>query len=883
MKSGRFTKTKLLAILALAIGLSVICFVEYLGLFTGINNHIYDLAFRIRGPRHPSDSIVIAAIDEKSLARLGRWPLDRRYYAELLEKAEQARAIGFDLILAEPSESDPVLRMAIQRHGRVIVPAHIESSRGIRYPAFPLSAGRLGHVHVEQDIDGIARNVFHTLMIKDHSLSSFADAMQQTVTGRPQIPVSHQYLRSLPEGEIQQSSMMKINYYGPPGTFQQISLADIIDGRFPVSFFQDKLVLVGVTAAGLEERILTPFTDQRDGMPGVEVHANILNNLLSGNDLRDAGSLTRRLTAFLLCFVLLFLLLFHKPGGVKPVVWWLLCMLAITSAVMMLLFTDIHLWYAPSLLYFSVTFTFVVGYMYRLEDIKDKLLQSTEDWEDTFGTIDDAIVILDRSCGLIRLNTAAQRSYEADFFRPFCLAFMRRCEQVVEGSGEGRVRGQRLREESATEEIFDPGADRYLELRSLPRFDEHDDLAGMILVIRDINGKKKAEAEQKKMQAQLLQSQKMEAIGHLAGGIAHDFNNMLTAIIGYGSLLGMAVDRDSELRPYIDQIMSSAEKSAGLTRQLLAFSRKQPLAPRETNLNDLIRGIEKLLGRIIGEDIELKTHMTGQEVHVMADPGQVEQVLMNLCANARDAMPNGGLLSISTETLHLDEAAAKTRDLTIPGIYVLISVTDTGSGMDEQTRQKIFEPFFTTKEPGKGTGLGLSIVYGVIKQHNGSIMVYSEPDKGTTFRIYLPVLATTTVEAVQVEMAVPVGGTETILIAEDSEEVRRLTKRMLEGFGYTVIEAVDGEDCLRKFAASGEDIQLVILDVIMPRMSGKEAGDEIRRINPQMKILYTSGYTADIVARKGILEEGTDFISKPATPHDLLSRVRTILDTKTGP
>src|SRR5208283_2682292 len=384
--------------------------------------------------------------------------------------------------------------------------------------------------------------------------------------------------------------------------------------------------------------------------------------------------------------------------------------------------------------------------------------------------------------------------------------------------------------------------------------------------------------EKQKLEMQLFQSQKMEAIGQLAGGVAHDFNNILTAIIGYGSLLNIKLGKDSELKPFVDQILSSAEKSTNLTRQLLDFSRKQEIAPKETDLNELIKGMEKLLLRLIGEDIELKTQLAGKNLTAMVEPGQIEQVLMNLSTNARDSMPDGGLLSIGTDTVELDESYIKGHDMEKPGKYALMSLTDTGKGMDEKTQQKIFEPFFTTKELGKGTGLGLSIVYGIIKQHGGNITVYSEPGKGTTFRIYLPLIATKIEEAKKTEIVTPRGGTETILLTEDNEEVRVLSKKVLEEFGYKVIDAVDGEDAINKFKENKDSIQLILIDVIMPKKSGKEAIDEIRKIKPGVKVLFTSGYTSDIVSRKGILEEGVDFISKPVTPYKLLAKIREILD-----
>lgn len=406
-----------------------------------------------------------------------------------------------------------------------------------------------------------------------------------------------------------------------------------------------------------------------------------------------------------------------------------------------------------------------------------------------------------------------------------------------------------------------------------------DDFNAMIGHIEDRNiERKRTETERQKLEAQLLQAQKMEAIGHLAGGIAHDFNNMLQAIIGYASLLDMRVEEDSPLKTYVAEILNSSEKSADLTKQLLAFSRKQIISPKQIDLNQLIQGMEKMLGRLIGEDVEFETYLANRDLSVVVDPGQIGQVLMNLCTNARDAMPDGGHLSISTEAVQLGEDYIAANIIEKPGMYALISVTDTGVGMDDETRQKIFDPFFTTKEVGRGTGLGLSMAYGIIRQHNGHINVYSEMGKGSTFRIYLP-LSETVGEVTEAAAAtMPRGGKETILVAEDNEEVRGLIRSVLEGFGYTVITAGDGEEALHKFRENEDRIKLVILDVIMPRKNGKEVYDEITRTNPGMKVLFSSGYTADVISTKGVLEGKMDFISKPVTPHDLLNKIREILD-----
>ncbi|MBI5633665.1 MAG: response regulator [Nitrospirae bacterium] len=406
-----------------------------------------------------------------------------------------------------------------------------------------------------------------------------------------------------------------------------------------------------------------------------------------------------------------------------------------------------------------------------------------------------------------------------------------------------------------------------------------DDFNSMIGHIEDRNlERQRTETERQKLEAQLLQAQKMEAIGHLAGGIAHDFNNMLQAIIGYASLLDMRIEQNSPLKSYVAEILNSSEKSADLTKQLLAFSRKQVISPKQIDLNQLIKGMEKMLVRLIGEDVEFETYLVNRELSVVVDPGQIGQVLMNLCTNARDAMPDGGHLSISTETVQLGEDYIAANIIEKPGLYALISVTDTGVGMDEETKQKIFDPFFTTKEVGKGTGLGLSIAYGIIKQHNGHISVYSELGKGTTFRIYLPLSEAMSKATEAAAATAPRGGKETVLVAEDNEEVRGLIRSVLEGFGYTVITAVDGEDALHQFRENEDRIKLVILDVIMPKKNGKEVYDEIIKTKPQMKVLFSSGYTADVISTKGVLEGKMDFISKPVTPHDLLIKIREILD-----
>jgi PAS domain S-box-containing protein len=406
------------------------------------------------------------------------------------------------------------------------------------------------------------------------------------------------------------------------------------------------------------------------------------------------------------------------------------------------------------------------------------------------------------------------------------------------------------------------------------------------LVIRDEAGKAVRVigmnmdiTERKHTEEQLLQAQKMEAVGQLAGGVAHDFNNILTAIYGYCSILQKKMGNDSPFRSDIDHIYVAAEKAANLTRSLLAFSRKQIMSPKKVNLNEIVMNVGKMLSRIIGEDILLKTACTGKPLRVLADSGQIEQVLMNLAANARDAMPSGGTLTIATGVEEIDESFIHEYGYGDAGSYVVLSVSDTGKGMDNETRKKIFEPFFTTKEVGKGTGLGLSIVYGVIKQHNGYINVYSEPDEGTTFRIYLPQVydedADTGKEALPEH---PRMGSETVLLAEDDESIRELAGSILRQYGYDVILAHDGEDAVEKFKAGKEKIAAIVMDMIMPRKSGKEAYEEIRKIRPNVRILFMSGYSPDLLHDRGLSASGEEVLLKPIHPLDLVRKVRAVLD-----
>lgn len=413
------------------------------------------------------------------------------------------------------------------------------------------------------------------------------------------------------------------------------------------------------------------------------------------------------------------------------------------------------------------------------------------------------------------------------------------------------------------------GKKRWFETIRAPVFALDDSIIGTTGISRDIT-------ERRKLEYQLRQAQKMEAVGQLAGGIAHDFNNVLNVILGFGKLVQDRARGDPALADNINEVLAAAKRAANLTRRLLIFSRRQPMEMRPVDINKTIADLEKMLARLIGEDITLALRLTEEKMIVLADSVQIEQVLMNLATNARDAMPKGGGLTISTAAKEIDDDYIKANGYGKAGRYVLISVTDTGGGMDSDTQSKIFEPFFTTKGMARGTGLGLSIAYGIIEQHNGYLRVISEVGRGTTFSILLPIVMEEIATTGEAETPVR-GGTETILVAEDDPSLRKLETITLESFGYTVITAADGEEAIWKFMENKDRIMMVIFDMIMPKKSGREAYDEIKRIRPDVKSLFATGYTPDIITQQQIHPE-IELINKPVAPKDLLRKVREVLD-----
>jgi two-component system, cell cycle sensor histidine kinase and response regulator CckA len=400
---------------------------------------------------------------------------------------------------------------------------------------------------------------------------------------------------------------------------------------------------------------------------------------------------------------------------------------------------------------------------------------------------------------------------------------------------------------------------------------QYDGTSAVLCVLVDVT-------DRRHLEEQFRQSQKMEAVGMLAGGVAHDFNNLLTIITGYSQLLLIGLPEDDDRRHSAEQIIKAGERAAALTRQLLAFSRRQVLQPRVLELNKLVGSLGQMLQRLIGEDVELRLNLNEDLGRVNADPGQLEQVIMNLVVNARDAMPKGGILTLETANVRLDTGYTGRHISVEPGIYVMLAVSDTGHGMDEATRKRLFEPFFTTKEQGKGTGLGLSTVFGIIKQSGGSLEVYSVPGQGTSVKVYLPRIDQAAVAEAGDTAPRSRRGSETILLVEDEEMVRTLVRETLQREGYRVLEASGPVEARSISDAYRGPIHLLITDVVMPKQSGREMAEVLYRQRPDMRILYMSGYTDNAIVNSGILEREAAFLQKPFSPQTLAHKVRDVIE-----
>ncbi len=499
-------------------------------------------------------------------------------------------------------------------------------------------------------------------------------------------------------------------------------------------------------------------------------------------------------------------------------------------------------------------------------DVLDNLLEGCQvvgfDWRYVY--VNDAVVAQGRLKKEELLGRTMMECYPGIDATPM-FARLRRCMT------------ERKHDRMENEFTFPDGSKGWFDLRFVPVPE------GTCILSFDVTGQKRAAAAATRTEAQLYQAQKMEAIGRLAGGVSHDFNNVLSVVLSYTGLLLADMKSDDPLRADLEEIRRAGERAADLTRQLLAFSRQQVIQPRVVDLNQVLAGMDRMLGRLLGADVEVTVLARARLGKVKADPGQIEQIVMNLVVNARDAMPRGGKLTIQTKNVDLDEPYVSEHYGVRSGPYVMLGVSDTGVGMDKETVAQLFEPFFTTKEKGRGTGLGLSIVFGIVKQSGGHIWVYSEPGRGTTFKVYLP----RTDEPADRPSSIPPsvdGGrsSETILMVEDDEQVRTVARGILRRAGYTVLDAPGAGEALLVVEQYAARIDLLMTDVVLPRMSGPQLVERIRASRPDIAVLFMSGYTDEASTQHGLLDSGVEFVQKPITPAALVRKVREVLGARRG-
>ncbi|MBI5849386.1 MAG: PAS domain S-box protein [Nitrospirae bacterium] len=506
---------------------------------------------------------------------------------------------------------------------------------------------------------------------------------------------------------------------------------------------------------------------------------------------------------------------------------------------------------------------------------EDALKKSSEEWRITFDSTKDMMLMLDEAFNVIRLNRATATFLDRPYRKIIGLSIFELFPNMDIKPERHPLRKMARSKRHEESEIYSKDKGIWVLASADPIVGNDGTMTGAVHIIRDIT-------EQKNLQLQLLQAQKMESIGRLAGGIAHDFNNLLSAIIGYTELTLLKLPAESPLKDHLVTVKDAGEKAAELTHRLLAFSRKQVLQMQAVNLSASLESMVKMMSRMVREDISLELH-TGPSLNtIMADPVQIEQIVMNLIVNARDSMPNGGKLIIETSNAYLDDDFVVRHENVERGNYVLLSVSDTGIGMSKKVQERIFEPFFTTKGMSEGTGLGLATVYGIVKQHNGYIYVYSEIGKGTTFKIYLPVSGEERAALPEKAYEVLAGGSEVVLVVDDDPSIRKLIKDVLEPLGYRLLFANDGDEALHTAQQATEPIEVLLTDVIMPNMNGSQLADIFRRDYPGVKVIFMSGYTDETITRQGVLTEGDILIQKPLSPTKLTNRLREILDKRSN-
>lgn len=853
---------------------ALLVFIEVLGLAEGLNLYAYDLYLRIRGPREPSDRVVLVAIDDRTLHRLGRWPIGRRWYAALLDRLGRPAAVGLNIIFADPSPEDEALARALEAHPHVVLPVYLDPQRGWVNPSDTLAFGCLGHIHLEAGVDGVVRQVYHGLSHRGRWVPSFASAVHSLAGLADGRRVSD---TAVPGSglEIIQSDPMWINYYGGRNVFRTLSFLDVLDGKWSPAFFDGKIVLVGLTAVGLEEGVLTPLSGERQRLSSVEAHAQILNNLLDGGDIKPVN------TWLLWCFMLLAALVsfwwIERVCPLKMVLVFLGGVAAVNAVAYAALVLG-NLWIPPAGILGLTAAACVAGYVSRLRRMQELLIQAGRDWEESFDSLDEAIILYDRDCRIVRMNRAASEGLDPrllEIIRDRCLCWAdRNCRK---GNGLAVQHGE-VWSAPGIEEVNLTHGDRHYEVRSLARVDEGGNFHGFIHVVRDVTYRRRLESEQRDLEAKLAQAQKMEALGTLAGGIAHDFNNILSAIIGYAELVAASTERENRVREKLDRIIEAGLRARDLVKQILTFSRRtvRDMKPIQPGL--VVREAMRLMRPALPTTIEIRVKITG-EAFVEGDPSQIHQIVMNLCTNAYQAMKDrGGVLEVVAEDVFLPAGIEQDNWFLPPGRYAAIRVSDTGGGIPEEIRERIFEPYFTTKEVGEGTGLGLSTVHGILKAHGGGLVLESEVGKGTTFHVYLPILDRVEMPAQKREFSGSLRGSERVLFVDDEAALIDIAREALEDLGYRVTACESPSEALEIVRADASAFDILITDMTMPKLTGIQLAEEVRKVRPDLPVILCTGYR-QVAKPEDIEKAGIGrIVPKPATSRDLARAIRSLMD-----
>ncbi len=843
----------------------IIGIVDSMGFFQGMDSYVYDLFLRFRSPEPISDRIVIAAIDEKTLAKLGRWPITRHHYVTFFDRVKKSSAILFDIILAEPSSGDLQLADRMAQTCPAVMPVYFDHRLKLVLPAPSLRKITMGHVHVEPGMDGVVRDVFHTLVYQGKRISSISSVVHGLVSG-----MSSGREFSFPEDvgrtfkksdEILQMDRMRINYYGPRGTFPYLSFSDIVQNKYTASYFTGKIVLLGLTASGTDKAHLIPFSQDRNRMPGVETQAHILNNLMYGTDIKPVSRNLSRVVAGLM-FILWFLV-FIKNSSIRTLMIWTAIFLSLSALVFVLL-SRFHIWLPPLVFYVTLIAAWVTAYLFNQEKMGMLLAQAKKDWEISFNSITDGIIIQNSEGDTVLRNRSAGNEMN-DFFS-------RHKEQITGLSSKNDKQG--------SSEIFDDTLNRYFEVCRFSRKEENSSPNGIVYIIRDITEKKNFQREHRVLQAQLIQSQKLEAIGTLAGGIAHDFNNILTAIMGYTQLAAIIIPKDNKAHAKLEDVLKACSRAANLVMQILSFSRQTKQQKRPVMLRPIVKEVLKLLTATLPPTIELKETVNGKE-KVYGDPSQIYQVILNLCTNASHALAGGpGQISVSMESLEIsspDEAAyleLKT------GRYVKMSISDTGSGIPDDIKPRVFEPYFTTKSKETGTGLGLATAHGIVKNHGGCIRFESKTNEGTIFHVYLPLVDTPDTH-LAFDSSQALGSMQgRLLFVDDQDELLETSQKLLENLGYSVTAKNCPQKALEAFQGNPESFDVVITDLSMKKMTGITLSKKLLAIKNDIPIILCTGFndetTKDMISKAGVCSS----VTKPFLIHELTDKIQDVLKEK---